>query len=369
MFAPRRRIVVLAIFAVSASLTGAALFPATSGAQADFTVSSETSSTHACSAPVVRWNMLMRFWPQAEGDVSWFGFPSAAALRPAVEESRAEFVTWSDCVVDLTIDGLLKSGSYLPDEDNGASAYAGTYDIVWDVYGSVSYGVGEQGACAQIRPGFPGHAESVELICPSASQTWVPEGVMLTHEWWHEATEHTLPALGVGRPLPDIHKTDDYGYAGPQFVRDASSSPRCSRDSSLPTAASAGPHRRSGRWGRTGPPTSGRWWRWWRRRRKPGAVGLRQGQERLTKHGTAKLTVIVPGPGKVKLKETGKVKGDTERAKRAGNVVVSIRPKPRVKRKMRESVKPVSVAAKVAYTSKSGDSLKGRTLIHLIDSR
>ena len=149
----RRWFVALAVLAVSALLTLSALFPSTSQAQVDFTASSETSSTHACSAPVVRWNMLMRFWPQAEGDVSWFGFPSAAALRPAVEESRAEFVTWSDCVVDLTIDGLLKSGSYLPDKDNGASAYAGTYDIVWDVYGSVSYGVGNRGPAPRFALG------------------------------------------------------------------------------------------------------------------------------------------------------------------------------------------------------------------------
>jgi hypothetical protein len=88
-----------------------------------------------------------------------------------------------------------------------------------------------------------------------------------------------------------------------------------------------------------------------------------------SRHGTAKLTVIVPGPGTVKLKETGKLKGDTERPRKAGNVVLSIRPKQRLKEKLRKSEKPIGVTAKVTYTSKSGDSLKGRKLIRLAYSR
>ena len=161
---------------------------------------------------------------------------------------------------------------------------------------------------------------------------------MLTHEWWHEATEHTLPALGVGRPLPDIHKTDDYGYAGPQFVRDAQFFPEMFAGQLTPDGSIRGisPAEWALGTNRTAYERDGG---------GGGGGGGGGNQERLrfgkvknnSRNGTAKLTVIVPGPGTVKLKETGNVKGDTERAKKAGRVVLSIRPKPGLRKKLRAS--------------------------------
>ncbi len=219
----------------------------------------------------------------------------------------------------------------------------------------------------QIAHTFPAHAESSGTPCPGAHQAWVPWGLLLTHEWWHEATEHALPALGVQRPLPDNHKYMEYGYpdAGgvghPQFYTDMFAG-QVTLDGSIrgisPAEWALGTNRTA-------------------YERGGGGGGGGGNQERLRfgkvksdpRHGTAKLTVIVPGPGTVKLKETGKVKRDTERSKKAGKVVVSIRPKPGFKRKLRASEKPVAVTAKVTYTSKSGGSLKGRKHILLFYSR
>ena len=73
------------------------------------------------------------------------------------------------------------------------------------------------------------------------------------------------------------------------------------------------------------------------------------------KKGTAKLPVKVPGPGKVVLVKTSKVKNDQKTAKKAGTVKLKVRAanKAKLKLKLRGKAK---VKAKVKYTPDGGES-------------
>jgi virginiamycin B lyase len=71
------------------------------------------------------------------------------------------------------------------------------------------------------------------------------------------------------------------------------------------------------------------------------------------KKGTAKLTVIVPGPGEVELAKTKKVKGDAEHADAAGEVKLLIKPGGKAKGKLKDSGK-VKVEAEVTFTPTGG---------------
>ena len=73
------------------------------------------------------------------------------------------------------------------------------------------------------------------------------------------------------------------------------------------------------------------------------------------KKGTAKLPVKVPGPGKVVLVKTSKVKNDQKTAKKAGTVKLKVRAanKAKLKLKLRGKAK---VKAKVKYTPDGGKS-------------
>lgn len=320
-------------------------------AATDFTVSSQTSSSHACPDPVVNWNVLMRFWDKTQGDVTLLEMPTTEDLRDAVEQTRAEFVTSSACVVDLTIDGAVESGTYVVEKDNGASAFAGTYDVVWDVYASLGAPY-----CAHIFKRFPAHAEQPSTPCAPGAPFWIPDGFLLTHEWWHEATEHTLPLLGVQRPLPDTHRFPEYGYTSDragslQFYAEMFAgelSPNGTMRGISETEWALGTNRTAYAAGPAdGPP------------------GLRFGRVRNdVRRGTAKLTVIAPGPGKVTLAETSRVKGDRGRANSRGRALVKIKPKRKVKRKLQRTG-GAGVTAKVTYRPEVGEPIEGRQTVTL----
>jgi hypothetical protein len=71
------------------------------------------------------------------------------------------------------------------------------------------------------------------------------------------------------------------------------------------------------------------------------------------KRGTAKLTVIVPGPGDVELAKTKKVKAKDKRAAARRKVKLAIKPKPKAKRKLKSKGK-AKVKANVTYTPDGG---------------
>jgi hypothetical protein len=75
------------------------------------------------------------------------------------------------------------------------------------------------------------------------------------------------------------------------------------------------------------------------------------------REGTAKLTVNVPGAGKLKLHKTKKVKADTESAKNAGKEKLSIEPRGKAKKKLNDKGE-AKVKAKVTYTPTTGGSPK-----------
>jgi hypothetical protein len=112
-------------------------------------------------------------------------------------------------------------------------------------------------------------------------------------------------------------------------------------------------------WVNSGTYTIGRESRWnWRR------AGLHRGGERrpragrrwLTpqRKGTARLTVVAPGPGTLSLAETKKLKGDEKRLEASGTVRLSIEPKRQARKRLRERGKAV-VKAEVTYTPAGGD--------------
>ncbi len=83
--------------------------------------------------------------------------------------------------------------------------------------------------------------------------------------------------------------------------------------------------------------------------------------------GTAKLTVIVPGPGDLELVQTKKVKPQEERAGGQGEskVKLAIKPKRRPRKKLREKGK-ATVTAEVSYTPDGGEPTTQRKKIKLI---
>lgn len=87
-----------------------------------------------------------------------------------------------------------------------------------------------------------------------------------------------------------------------------------------------------------------------------GAVdgGFRLGKVKRNKRkGTAKLTVIVSGPGELRLARTGKVKQQRKRVSAAGRVRLSVKPKSAAKRKLAAKGK-ARVKAKVTFTPAGG---------------
>ncbi|MGH2962548.1 MAG: hypothetical protein ACRDL3_10215 [Solirubrobacterales bacterium] len=76
--------------------------------------------------------------------------------------------------------------------------------------------------------------------------------------------------------------------------------------------------------------------------------------KRNRKRGTAKQTVIVPGPGELDLARTKKVKPRSKRAEEAGKVKLRIKPKRRSKRRLNLRGK-AKVKANVTYTPDGGD--------------
>jgi hypothetical protein len=76
--------------------------------------------------------------------------------------------------------------------------------------------------------------------------------------------------------------------------------------------------------------------------------------KRNRKRGTAKQTVIVPGPGELDLAKTKKVKRASKRAEAAGKVKLRIKPTRKSKRKLNRKGK-AKVNANVTYTPDGGD--------------
>jgi hypothetical protein len=71
------------------------------------------------------------------------------------------------------------------------------------------------------------------------------------------------------------------------------------------------------------------------------------------KKGTAKLTVNVPGPGKLLLLKRKGVKRDTEQVEAAGKEKLSVKPRGKVKKELNRTGK-AKVKAKVTYTPDGG---------------
>jgi virginiamycin B lyase len=70
--------------------------------------------------------------------------------------------------------------------------------------------------------------------------------------------------------------------------------------------------------------------------------------------GTAKLTVKFPGPGKLRLRKTKRVQGDTEQVAGAGKVRLTVRPRPKAQSKLADTGK-VNVGLHVRYTPTRGE--------------
>jgi hypothetical protein len=75
--------------------------------------------------------------------------------------------------------------------------------------------------------------------------------------------------------------------------------------------------------------------------------------KRNKKRGTAKLTVIVPGPGQLELAKNRKVKPKGKRADSAGRTKLPIKPKRKAKKRLKRKGK-AKVRAKVTYTPDGG---------------
>jgi hypothetical protein len=76
--------------------------------------------------------------------------------------------------------------------------------------------------------------------------------------------------------------------------------------------------------------------------------------KRNLKRGTAKLTVIVPGPGELRLGKTGEVKRAKERAKAEGKVKLPMKPRGQAKQRLNRKGY-AKVKAKVTYTPDGGE--------------
>ena len=83
------------------------------------------------------------------------------------------------------------------------------------------------------------------------------------------------------------------------------------------------------------------------------------------KRGSAKLTVKVAGPGKLKLAKTGSVKGDHERAKQSGKLKLSVKPRGKAKKRLNKKGK-ANVKAKITYDPDCGASDTKRKKIKLV---
>jgi hypothetical protein len=81
-------------------------------------------------------------------------------------------------------------------------------------------------------------------------------------------------------------------------------------------------------------------------------------------NGTAKLPVLLPGPGRVAVSGKG-VKGSTERAPEAGKVKLPIKPRGKVKRHLRNRGK-VKVKAKITFRPVGGHSRSESKTVKLI---
>jgi virginiamycin B lyase len=98
--------------------------------------------------------------------------------------------------------------------------------------------------------------------------------------------------------------------------------------------------------------------------RELGLVRVKRNKRR----GTAKLSVVVPGPGDLALAKTKKVKAKQKRADSLGTVKLTIRPKRKAKASLKKHGK-ANVKAKVTYTPDGGEpSTKSRT-IRLVKKR
>ncbi len=83
------------------------------------------------------------------------------------------------------------------------------------------------------------------------------------------------------------------------------------------------------------------------------------------RRGTAKLTVNVPGPGKLKLAKTKKVRADGKAPERGGKRKLLVKPRRNAKRKLATSGK-ARVRAKVTFTSTGGKKDSGSKKLMLV---
>ena len=97
----------------------------------------------------------------------------------------------------------------------------------------------------------------------------------------------------------------------------------------------------------------------------PPSNEFRLGKAKLNKkRGSAKLTVKVPGPGKLKLAQTGSVKGQHERADQC-EPKLSVKPRGKAQKRLNKRGK-AKVKAKVTYTPDGGTSDTESTKIKLV---
>jgi hypothetical protein len=96
--------------------------------------------------------------------------------------------------------------------------------------------------------------------------------------------------------------------------------------------------------------------------------------KRNRRRGTAVIFVHVPGPGRLVLAKNAKVRGATKRAKRAGKVVLRIRPRGKARRKLlrlarRGKVGKVRVRIRVTFTPDGGSPATKARKVRLLKSR
>jgi hypothetical protein len=99
---------------------------------------------------------------------------------------------------------------------------------------------------------------------------------------------------------------------------------------------------------------------------------FRFGRLKLNKRkGTATLFVRVPGPGRLVLSKTQKLKGAKKRAKKAGNVRLPIRPRGKAKRRLAaraagKGVGRLKVKIRVTFTPDGGSPLTKQKRVRLV---
>jgi hypothetical protein len=87
--------------------------------------------------------------------------------------------------------------------------------------------------------------------------------------------------------------------------------------------------------------------------------------KRNKKRGSAKLTVKVPGPGRLELAKTKDVKGKHKRAEQSGKLKLSVKPRGKAKKRLNKKGK-AKVKAKVTYTPDCGASDTEKKKIKLV---